>query len=124
MERKEIGKWGETKAAEYLQTHQYRMREKNWQCGHYEIDLIVQADDVIVFIEVKTRTSAAFGNAEDFVSSDQLERIASAGSLYMEQFRLQLAMRIDIIGITFISGNNFRLNHIQDVYGMGWDQSQ
>ena len=69
MEEKHIlGKKGETIAKEYLLEKSYSIVEKNWRYVKAEIDLIAQKEDVIVFVEVKTRSSNNYGDPESFVS--------------------------------------------------------
>lgn len=53
---KEIGDWGERLAARFLRRHGYRIKETNYRCGKYEIDLIAEGWRDIAFVEVKTRS--------------------------------------------------------------------
>ena len=53
---KEIGDWGERYAARYLRRHGYRILDRNYRHGKYEIDVIAKGLRDILFVEVKTRT--------------------------------------------------------------------
>ena len=60
----ELGKKGEEEAVKYLKSKDYRIICRNWNFHGYEIDIIAETDEFIVFVEVKTRTTALFGNPE------------------------------------------------------------
>ena len=64
----ELGKLGETLAANFLQANGYTIVERNWRVNRIEIDLIARLDDTLIFVEVKTRSSDYFGSPEVFVT--------------------------------------------------------
>ncbi|MCR4994641.1 MAG: YraN family protein [Bacteroidales bacterium] len=51
----EFGKWGEDIAAGYLTEHGFEILKRNWRSSHKEIDIVAQKDEVLHFVEVKTR---------------------------------------------------------------------
>ena len=55
----DLGKWGEAFAADFLQKQGYIIRERDWQFGKRDIDIIALTADLttLVFVEVKTRTN-------------------------------------------------------------------
>ena len=65
------GRWGETLAAWYLFFHGCRILERNWRYGRYEIDIVARErrTGVLIFAEVKTRSSTAFGRPADAVTA-------------------------------------------------------
>ena len=67
----ELGKKGEILAKEYLEEKGYEILDENWITGKLEVDLVALIDNVIVFIEVKTRTGNFFGEPEDFPDGAQ-----------------------------------------------------
>ena len=60
----ELGKEGEEKAVAFLQEKGYVILEKNYRSGRAEVDIIAGFKDIIVFVEVKTRSSYVFGYPE------------------------------------------------------------
>jgi putative endonuclease len=60
--RQDIGRYGEDRAAIYLQDHGYEIIERNWRSRSGEIDLIARHKDRFVFVEVKTRNGSAYGH--------------------------------------------------------------
>ena len=62
-----LGQKGEQAAVKYLESKGHHVIERNWRSRGYEIDIISLDDEFIVFVEVKTRASTAWGNPEDFI---------------------------------------------------------
>lgn len=110
----EIGKWGETIAADYLTSKGYAIVERNWRLGNYEIDIIAMHDNHIVFIEVKTRVKTKYDPAES-VDSRRIRRLSRAAHLFLTTRDFPQEYRFDIIAI---NGNqeNYTMNHIVDAF--------
>ncbi|HNV97214.1 MAG TPA: YraN family protein [bacterium] len=70
-----IGRLGEEIAVKYLQKRGYSIIDRNvyFRCG--EIDIIAEKNDILYFIEVKTRTSDKFGPPEISISSSKILRL-------------------------------------------------
>ena len=64
----DTGKGGEERAAEYLVTRGYVVRDVNWRNGKYELDIVAYKDGVLVVVEVKTRTSVEYMRPEEAVT--------------------------------------------------------
>ena len=60
----ELGKWGEQVAERHLLEKDYRIVQCNWRYGHRDIDIIAAKDDMLVFVEVKTRRNNMFTDPE------------------------------------------------------------
>ena len=72
---KKIGNLGEEFAKDFYLKKGYDFIDKNWQKKYGEIDLICQKDNEIVFVEVKTRTSLAFGYGEEAVTFSKKNKL-------------------------------------------------
>lgn len=108
------GKKGEALAARYLEEQGYLVRHRNYRHRREEIDLIVQKDTLLVFVEVKARSSHAYGYPEDFVDAPQAARIVAAAEYYLEQHHWQGDIRFDIIAITLEGTTHIR--HFEDAF--------
>ncbi|MBU0578258.1 YraN family protein [Patescibacteria group bacterium] len=100
--KKEIGKKGEEMAIDYLKKNGYEILDTNYQKREGEIDLIAYdpVSDEIVFIEVKTRRSQAYGYPEEAVDQDKVEKIMTVGRTWLEEKdKVDVFWRIDIIAI-------------------------
>ena len=106
------GENGEILAQEFLKTKGYSILFTNWRHKHSEIDIIAQDGKVAVFVEVKTRNNAAFGNPEDFVDKNKMKKMHQAADAYIEQFDWQGELRFDIIAIE----KNNVITHFEDAF--------
>lgn len=117
----DLGKWGETKAEEYLISKGLYIRHRDWRCGHTDIDIICIDEEatLLVFVEVKTRSTDAYGNPSEAVDSDKRRHITAAATAYRRGFHLEnLEVRYDIISVIGNSDINFRIEHIEDAFSM------
>jgi putative endonuclease len=82
--QKRIGRSGEQIAAAFLQEKGYQILDENYTSRYGELDLVVMDLDMVVFVEVKTRTSTRFGLPEESISPEKLERIHKAGLVWLQ----------------------------------------
>lgn len=111
----ELGKKGEDAAVNFLQQKGYKIIERNWQYQKYEIDIIAQNAEFIVFIEVKTRSSNRWGNPEEAVSQAKIKRIVEAADFYLRDKDISFPARFDIIAAIW-TGKGFDIDHIDDAF--------
>ncbi|NLX82088.1 MAG: YraN family protein [Proteiniphilum sp.] len=111
----ELGKKGEDEAVRYLLSEGYKITNRNWRFHGFEIDVVAEIGEFIVFAEVKTRTSVMYGNPEDFVSKGRRKRMVEAANHYLIENEIDKPARFDIIGIVW-DGKKFSLDHIEDAF--------
>lgn len=110
-----LGNKGEMLAARYLMEQGFAIREYNWRSGHKEIDLVAQERDVLVFVEVKTRSSEAFGDARDAVTPQKQHRLVLAAEAYVKAKKIDLETRFDIVTVVG-NGTRHKIEHIRDAF--------
>ena len=111
----EIGKEGEAIARRYLEKRGYRIAETNWRFRRAEVDLIAYTpQDVLVFLEVKTRSSEDFGSPASFVDDKKRRFMVAAARAYMIAREYEWEVRFDIIGVVMREPPVVR--HYQDVF--------
>lgn len=81
-EKIELGKWGERKTAEYLMQRGFQILEKNFRTNYGEIDLIAIKENLILFVEVKTRSSDSFGLPEESITLSKKEHLQKSVQAY------------------------------------------
>jgi len=114
---REKGRLGETIAADYLMKNGYRIIEKNYRTKLGEIDLIAEKDNILVFIEVKSRSNTNFGFPYEAVNRKKINRIIKASLVYLKQKGYEnYQIRYDIIEI-FLSRDG-KINHIKNAFCM------
>lgn len=107
---------GEELACNFLVKKGYFILERNWRYKKAEIDIIAMKDDVLIFIEVKTRKNANFGNPEEFVSEKKQKFMLEAAPIYMEKINHEWEIRFDIIGIVLRESVTLDIVHIEDAF--------
>jgi putative endonuclease len=104
--KKMLGREGEDRAAEFLKRSGYKILERNYSTPAGEIDLIALHEGTIVFIEVKTRTSNAYGAPELAVNPRKQRRMVKTALGYLKYKKLhQMPCRFDVVAITAADGN-------------------
>lgn len=94
----ELGRWGERMAARHYRAEGYRIVAQNWRVIHKEIDLVVENQDYIVFVEVKTRTSS-FLRPAAAVTRDKQRLLINAARSYLRQHPTEKQPRFDVVEI-------------------------
>ena len=112
-DRIKTGSKGEKLACEFLENKGYKILEKNWRSGRYEIDIIAEEKNVLVFVEVKTRTNDYYGYPEESVNQTKQEHILHAAEDYLIRNDINKEIRFDIVSI-MIKGNIQKIYHIED----------
>lgn len=112
--KREVGTYYEEMAADYLIRCGYRILEKNFSCRQGEIDLIAKDGEYLVFIEVKYRSTAVFGDPGEAVDRRKQEKIYQAAKYYLHRFYYgsEVLCRFDVV---LILGKQVSL--IRDAFG-------
>ncbi|MGL2965245.1 YraN family protein [Flavobacterium sp. XGLA_31] len=114
-EHNELGKLGEELAVEFLQQNGYAILETNWTFQKAEIDIIAQTENTLVIVEVKTRSSIAYGLPQDFVKPQKIQLLVKAVNEYVLANDLDVQIRFDIIAIAK-EENDYKIEHLQDAF--------
>ena len=93
------GSFGEDLAVKFLQKKKYQILDRNFRFPEGEIDIIAEKNGVIAFIEVKTRSTDAFGDPSQAVNNKKLTRMAQGAIAYLQENHLHSDFRFDIIAI-------------------------
>ena len=115
----ELGNRGESLAEKYLFETGHQILERNWRFSRAEVDLIVKDGEILVFVEVKTRSSEFFGKPEESVSPKKEALLKDAAAVYMEQIDHQWEIRFDIISI-LIKSDGYSIEHFKDAFFSEW----
>lgn len=114
-EHNELGKKGEKNAVDYLLEKGFQIIERNYRFQKAEVDIIAKKDDLLIAVEVKTRSSIEFGDPQDFVSLKKIKLLVSAIDHYVIERDLDVEVRFDIIAIV-IKNNKSNIEHIEDAF--------
>lgn len=98
--RKRLGEAGEEIAARELIRRGYAVRERNWRCAEGELDIIAERENVLVFVEVRTRRGNRFGTPEDSITPAKRAHLIAAAQSYLEAHSMQdRDWRIDVAAV-------------------------
>ena len=113
-----VGAWGEVVAAKYLQKKGFTLVASGFRCRYGEIDLIVCNKKYLVFVEVKSRKSANFAEAKEFVDSRKQARLRATAELYLSQNPTSQQPRFDVVEVYAADGTSTQhpvIRHLEDV---------
>jgi len=111
----QLGKEGEDIAVKFLLSKNHKILARNWRISHLELDIVTKFEDLIVFVEVKTRSSSAFGMPETFVTYKKQKHIAKAAQAYLNKYRIKSEIRFDIISI-ILNEKHRKLKYIKEAF--------
>lgn len=114
-EHNKLGTQGETIAIAYLQNKQHKILERNWRYLKYEIDIISWHNNLIIFTEVKTRSSYKYGFPDESVNNKKELMLVEAAEIYLEEKDLYYEVRFDIISI-IKNEKESKVYHIEDAF--------
>lgn len=115
-EHNDFGKWGEDRAAEYLEAKGYRIVNRNWKLGHHDIDIVAIDGGTFVFVEVKTRHSDYYVDPYSAACSRQkLWSMAKPIKGYLNYYHINGPWRYDVITIVCSNDGKYKLDHTEDI---------
>jgi len=106
---------GERLAVEYLTSKGYRILTQNFRYLKGEVDIIAQKNKCLAAVEVKTRSSTAFGAPEEFLKPAQIQRIIKAVDYFVTSKGLDVEVRFDILAIV-LSTKKPDIEHIENAF--------
>ncbi len=114
-EHNALGKKGEKLAVDFLVEKGYDILEKNYRYLKSEVDIIAQKENIVVAVEVKTRSTPEFGNPQDFVKPKQMQSLVKAIDHYVVNNDLDVEVRFDIVAIV-TNKLGTKIEHLEDAF--------
>ncbi|HSI90333.1 MAG TPA: YraN family protein [Adhaeribacter sp.] len=115
-EHNKLGASGEAAAASYLKTKGFTILACNYRYKKAEVDIIASHGKLLVFAEIKTRSSEKFGFPEDFVSDRKIALLLMAAEEYIYQTNWLHDIRFDILSVSVQPSGQFSIHHIEDAF--------
>lgn len=114
-----LGKRGELIAAEYLKENGYEVIKNNYRYDRAEIDLVCidAKQNLLIFVEVKTRTNKKFGEPEESITPSKIEQIKKGAYGFLSENSNYdgYDVRLDVITV-FFEGQDAVINHIENAF--------
>jgi putative endonuclease len=96
----ELGRWGETVAADYLAANGYEVLDRSWRCRQGEIDIVARSGRTVAFVEVKTRRTNRYGHPLEAITPAKFARLRVLAGEWCRVHQVHAGtVRIDAIGI-------------------------
>ncbi len=115
-QRQATGGYGEARASRHLVEQGMVVLDRNWRCEEGELDLVLRDGPTLVFCEVKTRTTAAFGGPLEAVTAAKVARIRRLGARWIHEHGVRPgSVRLDLVGVLLDAAGQDRLEHVRGV---------
>ncbi len=124
QQNKVTGNRGETLAAEYLARKGYKILARNYRSKWGEVDIIARTrvhvststrgDEVVVFVEVKTKTGDRYGEPWEMVNRWKVEQVMRMGELWCREYGWTGRVRVDVVGV-WLESELPRIEHWESV---------
>ena len=113
MNNRQFGDMGEEIAAKYLKDKGYEILDRNVHYSRFcELDIVAKQKNTLVFVEVKTRKTDAFGTPFEAITKTKHENIKKGALNYLSEHNYK-SYRIDVIGITLEP--ELKIEHLQNI---------
>ena len=110
-----LGQKGEDIATGHLKEAGFKILFRNWKWGKHEIDIIAEKNDMIIFVEVKTRSDDYQMHPVTAVTNEKQKSIIYAADGYLQKFKINKESRFDVITI-IRKGESYQIDHIEDAF--------
>ena len=116
--RYSLGDRGEVAACAYLKKQGYEILEKNYRCKIGEIDLIVQKEGRVIFVEIKTRSSDHFGKPEESVHAAKQQKVIRLAQWYLKSHKnfASSPVGFDVVAVTWNPDETPEIRHIPNAF--------
>ncbi|MEV6901825.1 YraN family protein [Amycolatopsis sp. NPDC051372] len=115
--RRAFGRWGEDLAARHLQNAGLVVLSRNWLCREGELDLVLADGDKVVFCEVKTRATNAYGSPAESVTAEKITRVHRAAQRWLRAHRVGWCRtRYDVVTVFAPAGAHPQVRHIAGAF--------
>jgi len=110
-----LGRNGEQLAAQFLEAGGYRIVERNWRGRRGELDIIAELDGTTVFVEVKTRSTFAFGHPFEAITPRKLRALRRLAGEWCAASASRGRIRLDAIAVVGGDEGPARIEHLRGI---------
>ncbi|WP_027369268.1 YraN family protein [Desulfovermiculus halophilus] len=110
------GQLGEEMARAFLGSQGYEVLEMNWRCRCGELDLICRIRDTVVFVEVKTRSTATLETPAEALTQRKQTKLIKSASLFLSQRKLwHVQSRFDLVSV-YLQTHHCQVDHVPNAF--------
>ncbi|MDP9433006.1 MAG: YraN family protein [Actinomycetota bacterium] len=112
-----LGRYGEDVAVQHLERGGLRVVSRNWRCNEGELDVVGYDGDVLVVVEVKTRSGVGFGSPAEAVTGRKAQRIRRLACRWLMEHRPQYSeLRFDVVSVLRPSRGAAQVEHLRGAF--------
>src|SRR6476660_862742 len=113
-----FGELGERIAERWLRRQGWRVVQRRYRSGHRDIDLVVERDGTVAFVEVKARRGSEFGDPVEAVNWKKQKELTRSAHVWIDRHgRPFESYRFDVVGI-LVDGDRVRVRHVADAFAL------
>ena len=114
--RQALGELGERIAERWLRSRGWRVVQRRFRSGHRDIDLVVEHEGVVAFVEVKARRGTQFGGPVAAVDWRKQRELGRSARVWIDRHgRAEEAYRFDVVGV-LVAGDRVRIRHVPNAF--------
>lgn len=114
--RQELGELGERIAERWLRRQGWRVVQRRFRNGHRDIDLVMEREGTVAFVEVKARSGLQFGDPVEAVNWSKQKELARSASVWIDRHgRAAESYRFDVVGV-LVQGDRVRVRHVPNAF--------
>lgn len=110
-----LGKEGEDRAAVLLEEKGYSILKRNYRFGRAEVDIIARKGNILIIVEVKTRSGDPDTDPGDAITTKKVHMLSRAAEAFMANEGLELLLRYDAV-LVEKQGYHWEITHIEDAF--------
>ncbi|MGH7665064.1 MAG: YraN family protein [Gemmatimonadaceae bacterium] len=116
--RQAFGEVGEQVAERWLRRHGWRIVQRRYRSGRRDIDLIIERNGTVAFVEVKARRGAAFGDPVEAVNWRKQRELRRSAMTWIDRHgRPPESYRFDVVGV-LVEGERIRVRHVENAFDL------
>ena len=113
-----FGELGERIAERWLRRQGWRVVQRRYRSGHRDIDLVVERDGTVAFVEVKARRGSQFGDPVEAVNWNKQRQLIRSASTWIDRHgKPSESYRFDVVGV-LVEGERVRVRHIANAFSL------
>jgi putative endonuclease len=113
-----FGELGERIAERWLRRHGWRVVQRRFRNGHRDIDLVMEREGTVAFVEVKARRGSEFGDPVEAVNWKKQKELTRSAHVWIDRHgRPAESYRFDVVGI-LVDGDRVRVRHVADAFAL------
>lgn len=116
--KQQLGELGERIAERWLRRQGWRVVQRRFRSGHRDIDLVMEREGLVAFVEVKARRGPQFGGPVEAVNWAKQRELSRSAQVWVDRHgRPHEAYRFDVVGV-LVQGESVKVRHVPNAFSL------